>query len=150
MGTVALEHDYPVEPRELWAIATDYGALQEVMKGIVSFDGLPEGRTETGQKLNIQVSLFGRLPSQPYAIEVIECDDEAMILRSNEKGAGVKSWQHTLTVTSIPGGSRLTDRIEIDAGFLTPFFVMWARYLYKARHEPRMRMLTGATSAVQG
>ena len=45
----------------------------------------------------------------------------------------------------MPGGSRLTDRIEIDAGLLTPLFVMWARYLYKARHKPRMRMLTGSS-----
>lgn len=142
MGTVRVEHDYPVEPRELWANATDYQALQEVMRGIVAFDGLPDGRTKTGQKLSIQVSLFGMLPSQPYYLEVVECDDDLMVLRSNEKGAGVKSWQHTLSVTPTHDGSRLTDEIAIDAGLLTPVFEMWARYLYKARHKPRMRMLT--------
>jgi len=125
----------------LWDFATDYGALREIMKGIISFDGLPEGRTRTGQKMNIKVSLFGRLPHQSYYIEVLECDDEGMILQTVEKGAGVKSWRHTLTVTQIPEGSRLTDKIKIDAGILTPLFALWARYLYNARHEPRSRIL---------
>jgi hypothetical protein len=74
-------------------------------------------------------------------MEVLECDDARHILRSSEKGAGVKSWRHTLSITETPEGCRLTDQIEIDAGLLTPLFVIWAKYLYRARHKPRLRLL---------
>lgn len=141
MRTVSLEHDYPVAAARLWSLVTDYDALSEVMKGIASFEGLPSGRTHTGQKMDVMVSLFGKLPKQPYHMEVVECDDQNMILRSSERGAGVKAWQHKLTVTEAETGSRLHDKIDIDAGLLTPVFALWARYLYGARHKPRLRML---------
>lgn len=141
MKTVHLTHDYPVSPERLWTLATDYGALARVMEGVVAFEGLPEGRVQEGQKIDVMVSLFGKLPKQPYHMEVVECDDSRMVLRSSEKGAGVKEWRHTMSVTPAPGGSRLTDTIEIEAGLLTGAFALWARYLYGARHKPRLRLL---------
>lgn len=139
--TVTVISDYAAPAPKVWALATDYGALAKIMKGIATFDGVPSGRTKTGQKMDVMVSLFGKLPQQPYFMEVPECDDEHMVLRSSERGAGVKSWRHTLTVTKTETGSRLTDEIEVDAGVLTFAFAMWAKYLYKARHKPRLRML---------
>ncbi len=141
MKTVLVESEYPVSTNRLWALVTDYGALAEVMKGIATFEGLPPGRSATGQTMNIMVSLFGKLPKQPYTIDIVECDDDRMILRSSEKGSGVKSWRHTLTVTQTTTGCRLTDCIEIDAGLLTPVFARWAKYLYGARHKPRLELL---------
>lgn len=141
MKTVHLSHDYPVSPERLWALATDYDALARVMEGVVAFEGLPSGRVREGEKVEVMVSLFGKLPKQPYSMEVLECDDSRMVLRSLEKGAGVKAWRHRLTVVPIEQGSRLTDRIEIEAGLLTGLFALWARYLYGARHKPRLRLL---------
>ncbi len=141
MKTVELSHSYSSPPQQVWAIATDYGALAEVMRGLIAFEGLPEGRTQTGQSFSVMVSLFGKLPAQPYHMEVLECDDAAMILRSSERGAGVKSWHHTLTVEPTEGGCVLRDNIVIDAGWLTGIFAIWARYLYRKRHAPRLRLL---------
>jgi hypothetical protein len=141
MKKVIVVNEYEASAEQLWMLATDYDALGEVMQGIASFEGLPSGRTKTGQKLDVMVSLFGKLPSQPYKMEVLECDDARMILRSSEQGAGVKSWQHTLTVNAVGTGSRLTDSIEIDAGLMTPIFALWAKYLYGARHKPRLKLL---------
>ncbi|MXQ08470.1 hypothetical protein GQ651_11495 [Alphaproteobacteria bacterium GH1-50] len=115
--------------------------MSRVTEGIVAFEGLPDGRTRTGQSIDVDVSLFGKLPKQAYHMDVLECDDAEMILRSVEKGAGVKSWRHTLSITPYEGGSVLTDTIEIEAGLLTPLFAAWARYLYNARHQPRLRLL---------
>ena len=145
MRTVRTEFHYPVPPGRLWTLVTSYDALARVMEGIVAFDGLPEGRVEAGQSLSVNVSLLGVLPAQPYRMDVLECDDAAMVLRSSEKGAGVKRWMHTLSVDPAPEGSRLTDRIEIDAGALTPIFALWAKYLYTARHKPRLRLLESGT-----
>ena len=142
MRTIELSHDYPVSAQRLWELVTDYDALAEVMKGIIKFDGLPSGHTRPGQSFTVMVSVFGVLPPQPYHMEVLECDDRRMVLRSTERGAGVKVWKHSLIVFPMADGSRLMETIEIDAGWLTFAFARWARYLYRARHKPRLRLLT--------
>ena len=141
MKTVILEHDYSAAAEEVWTLATDLDALKEIMEGVVEFEGMPGGRIYQGQKIHVLVSLFGKLPPQPYFMEVLECDDEAMVLRSFEKGAGVKSWHHKLSVVSQGSGCRLRDVIDIDAGWMTWAFALWARYLYRKRHKPRVRIL---------
>lgn len=144
---VVLEHHYDAPPAAVWSLATDYAALAEVCAGVVAFRGLPEGRCQTGQEVHVDVSLFGKMPWQPYEMTVLSCDDAAMELRSDERGAGVKSWRHTLTVRPDAGGAVLRDEIEIDAGLLTPLFRAWARYLYGKRHQPRVRMLNELRNA---
>ena len=141
MKTVLVESDYAVPAARLWALVTGYAALEEVMQGLISFEGLPEGRTVTGQSFDLRVSLFGKLPWQPYHMDVLECDDAKMVLRSSEKGAGVTHWMHRLSVSETDHGCCLSDKIEIEAGLLTPLFAAWAKYLYSARHAPRLRLL---------
>ncbi len=141
--TVVVHTDYPVSTERLWEVAIDYGALARVMKGLVSFEGLPAGSAQAGKKLNVSVSLLGLLPKSPYVIEVLTCDSDAMIMKTVEYGSGVKSWRHTMTVSETPEGSRLTDRIQIEAGILTWPAAMFARYIYRARKEPRMQILMG-------
>lgn len=141
MRVIELQHDYPVAPDRLWALVTDYGALAESVAGLIAFDGLPEGRVEQGQAVEVQTSLFGRLPKRPYRMEVPFCDHGARRLRSREHGMGVRRWEHEMAVDPIPGGARLSERVEIDAGLATPLFAAWARFMYRARHAPRLRML---------
>ncbi|MEP4197793.1 MAG: SRPBCC family protein [Aliishimia sp.] len=141
MAIIELTHDYAATPEDVWALAIDFETLAEVCKPLIQFEGLPQGRCETGMKADVMVSIYGKLPAQPYAMEVLECDDAAMVLRSREKGAGVKRWNHTLRVEAHGTGARLLDHIEIDAGFLTPIFVWWGRKLYQHRHKPRQRLL---------
>ena len=141
MKTVRLAHEYASNAKDVWRLATDLDALSKIMDGVISFEGLPSGRVYQGQKITVQVSLFGKLPSQPYFMEVLQCDDEAMVLRSFERGAGVKSWRHTLTVEPQQSGSRLVEVIDIDAGWMSWAFALWARFLYRKRHKPRVQML---------
>lgn len=107
MQTASLEYEYAAQAQDVWTLATYLDAFKEIMKGFIIFKGLPSCRVYQGQKVTVQVSLFGKQPPQPYFMVVLECDDKAMVLRSFEKGAGVKSWRHTLTVEPLPLGSRL-------------------------------------------
>lgn len=141
MKTIELIHHYDAPARAVWEVAIDYDCLSEVMDGLVTFEGLPTGRVEAGQSITVMVSLFGRLPAQPYQMEVMEFDNDNMVLTSSERGAGVKSWQHTLRVSATQTGSQLCDKIEIDAGWATWIFARWARYIYRKRHAPRVRIL---------
>ncbi|WP_339948520.1 hypothetical protein [uncultured Albimonas sp.] len=140
---VQSHHGYPVDADRLWAVAADWDALAEANRGMVAQYGLPGGRFRSGQKLAIEVSGFGVMPRQPYEIEILECDDAARVMVSRERGAGIRAWNHRMWVETCPQGegSRLHDRIEIDAGPMTPAFALWARVLYRRRHPRRMRML---------
>jgi len=141
VGTVILTFEYPVPASQLWACVTDYAALAAVSRRFVHFDGLPRGRVQAGQSFDVQVRLFGCLPPQPYHMDVLEADETALRVRSRESGAGVTSWLHSFQVSMTPGGSRLVDHIEIDAGWRTPIYTAWARMLYKGRHKPRLELL---------
>lgn len=141
MRTVTTVHDYPVSPDRLWALVTDYDALGTVMRGLMSFDGLPNRRARAGDAFDLRVRLFGILPARPYRIELVQFDDDAMILQSRETGMGVRQWAHRITVTPHQGGARLTDRIDIDAGWKTPIVAAFAHHLLRRRHKPRLRLL---------
>lgn len=141
MRTISLTHNYAASAREVWEVAIDYDCLSEVMAGLVTFEGLPSGRVQAGQSMKVMVSLFGKLPAQPYQMKVLAFDDDEMHFQSSELGAGVKSWNHTLRVTPTENGSQLSETVEIDAGWATSLFALWARYLYAKRHAPRVRIL---------
>ena len=141
--TVIIEHDYDAAPADVWHVATDFACFLEAMKGIATFDGMPtQGRVKAGQSFDTKVRLFGRMPPMDYHMEVVACDDEAMRFESHEYGGSIKSWRHALQVTETPRGARLTDRIQIDAGLMTPLMRLWAKFVYNRRHQPRVQMLT--------
>ncbi|MCF2872387.1 SRPBCC family protein [Octadecabacter sp. G9-8] len=141
-ATVDLYHQYDASPDAVWDVATDFAAFADVMDGIVTFTGMPtEGRCETGQVFDVQVRLFGKLPPQDYHMEVEFCDDTARVFQSRERGAGIKRWDHRLTVQPHGNGAQLHDHIEIDAGVLTPLYRLWAKFVYSKRHKPRLALL---------
>lgn len=139
--TVTLAHEYTAPPQEVWRVATDWVCLKKAVAGIVEYDRLPDEPLHAGQVIKTNVSLFGKLPSFPYTMEVIRFDPDRHVVESHEHGGAVKSWDHTLTVSVTPEGARLTDRIVIDAGWLTPLYALWARFMYARRHKPRLEML---------
>lgn len=145
---VHLTHDYEYEADLVWSILTEFKHLETVMEGLATFKGLPEGQIFEGQKLSVEVSMFGKLPFQPYFMSVEHCDHKAFTFISSEKGAGVRSWRHSLSVVShnsgptYAGGScQVIENIEIDAGSITFIFALWAKCMYSARHKRRLAIL---------
>ncbi|MEM1078848.1 MAG: SRPBCC family protein [Pseudomonadota bacterium] len=145
--TVQLIHDYPYPASRVWQVVTDLDRLREVTAGLLAFRNLPSGQIRAGQVLEVEVSLFGRLPYQPYRMEVEALDAAAMTFQSDETGAGVETWRHHLRVVPTATGCRVEERIEIAAWFATPIFALWARGLYRARHKPRLQILAASTEA---
>ncbi|OJI94218.1 polyketide cyclase/dehydrase/lipid transport protein [Planktotalea frisia] len=141
MKTVRLSHIYEHTPRDVWRVATDLECLQEAVRGLLSFEGMPKGVIHQGQVVDVKVSMFGILPAQPYRMELIEFDDAEMRFKSNEVGMGVEHWQHSLRIVPHAQGAELHDEIEIEAGWRTPLIAVWARFMYKRRHKPRQKML---------
>ena len=146
MKTVRLSHIYDHPPQTVWGGATDLECLQEAMRGLITFKGLPSGAIHQGQILEVEVSMFGVLPYQPYRMELLEVDAEAHYVTSNEQGMGVEHWQHSLRILPHERGAELIDEIEIEAGWRTSVVCAWARFMYKRRHKPRLAMLARQSS----
>lgn len=144
MKTVIIRNTYDVPAEQLWKAATNYGDLDKVAGSAVSFQGLPDGEFSQGQSISVTISLLGLLPRQDYHIAILERDDINRILRSSERGAGVNIWNHTMAVSDHADGSLLTDTVEVEAGWLTIPAALWAKYLYRSRHKPRLRVLASA------
>lgn len=147
MKTVRLSHIYAHPPRDVWRVATDFDCLKEAVRGLLSFEGMPSGKLESGQIVDVKVSMFGILPAQPYRMELIAFDDEGMSFVSDEKGMGVDHWQHSLSIVPHPQGAELIDEIEIEAGWRTGMIAAWARFMYSRRHGPRVRMLAAQNTS---
>ena len=141
MAVLRNRFEYDAPPDRVWALVTDLGALAKVCRPYLVFENLPQGRIFTGQAIDVMVRLFGKLPAQPYHMTVESCDDQALVFQSREHGSGVKSWDHRLWLEPRGQGTLLQEHIEIDAGLLTPVFLLWARMLYRARHAPRVDLL---------
>jgi len=118
-------------------MVTRFDALATVCRPFVTFEGLPKGLIFAGQRVQIMVRLFGKLPAQLYFMEIAALGENAMRFPSNKKGAGVRAWNHRLHLVPDGDRTRLVEEIEIDAGLLTPIFALWARVLYHGRHGPR-------------
>lgn len=135
MQTIIIQHDYPVRPADLWAAALDYAGLDGHICGADTACGQPA----RGRELAIHISLLGA--KRAHFVQVVECDAARMVLRASETGRSRRRWRHTLAVTPAGAGSRLTDRIEIEAGFLNPILALWARRHFHARHLARLKLI---------
>ncbi|MDJ0823818.1 MAG: SRPBCC family protein [Paracoccaceae bacterium] len=141
MRRVTVVHDYPVPPQQVWALVSNYDSLQTVMRGKIAFADLPAGDIRQGDDLALRVSLFGLFPWRPYKLRIETCDAAAMHLQSREAGLGLCHWAHRIEVIPHNGGARLTDIIDIDAGWKTPIVSAFATWMLRARHRPRLRLL---------
>lgn len=141
--TVDLTHEYDYPAELVWHVATDFAYFECIMRGLISFKNLPEGQLVEGQEIDLEVSLFGKLPYQPYSVHIIKYNKQERTFISSEKGAGVRSWVHELKVIADEAGDgcKICEQIKIDAGILTPVFAAWARFLYKKRHPRRLDLL---------
>jgi len=118
-------------------MAGRYEELAAICAPLITFTGLPMGDAQTGQELSLRVRPFGIFPSMANQIDIVLRDDEALVLESRERGALIKRWDHRIEVTPTPAGAQLTDRIHIDAGWLTLAVTAWAWVFYRHRHRRR-------------
>ncbi|MBI3794947.1 MAG: hypothetical protein HY280_09515 [Nitrospinae bacterium] len=93
------------------------------------------------QKYLVKLRLFGLIPIGWQVIDVscrhlsAEKGKFWFELRDNGHGQMISKWDHTITITQNGAGTLYKDRIEIKAGFLTPFVWVFASVLYRHRQR---------------
>ena len=82
------------------------------------------------------VFLFGLLPFSLHHLHIDSIDDSTRRLSSREFGGLITTWNHDIEVVPIdPTTCRYRDRIEIEAGIVTPLVALYARWFYRMRQR---------------
>lgn len=108
-----------------------------VVRGVLGVRQLDEVPEDWGEGLTVRVRLyfFHVIPAWKHEIRIVRLDEAAREIYTNERGGGVRRWNHLLKFESLSEQRcRYTDEIEIGAGPLTPFVWLFAHAMFRYRH----------------
>jgi len=97
----------------------------------------------------VRASVFGLIPVGRQRIDITgrnrsgETRSFFVELRDNGRGTLVSKWDHVITVREADTGCLYTDRVEIEAGLLTPLVTAFAWCFYRHRQR-RWRQLVAS------
>ena len=141
MALIELSTLLDAPPERVWEEVNRPALLRFVTRPLVTFEPLdppafPERWEE--REYRVRVRQFGAAPLgwQVVRIERPTPVDGAFYLRDNGRGALARRWDHLITVEPAgPGRTRYTDRVDIEAGLLTPLVwaYAWAFYAHRQR-----------------
>ena len=133
----------------VWEAVKTPAAFRLVTRGVLGIPALRGRREpwEQGETVVVRLFLLGVVPAWRHHLTVAEIDDDARVLRSDEHGGVLRSWRHDITVTPLDDDRcGYEDRIDIDAGRLTPVAGRVADVFYRIR-QSRWRELALALYA---
>ena len=84
--------------------------------------------------------LFGVIPFGTHTIHIVRFDPDG--ISSCEENEHVPVWNHDIQlIEKDETHTQYTDRVEIHAGWKTPFIWLWARSFYAHRQRKWIRLL---------
>jgi hypothetical protein len=140
----------PCSPKRCFAEVESPRLLSYVSRPLVRFVAIdPPAFPKRWEEREYRVGLriLGWIPLGSQVIGIARgdfSDDENGFraqLRDNGHSALVSKWDHWITVESAPGGCRYTDRIELQAGALTPLVGAFAWVFYRHRQRRWQRLV---------
>ena len=122
----------------VWAAVKTPAAFRTVTRRLLAMPVI-RGRHDqwrSGETVVGWVFLLGFLPFSRHHLHIASIDDVTRTLRSREFGGLITTWNHDIEVVPIDATTcRYRDRIEIDAGIMTPVVVLYARWFYRMRQR---------------
>jgi hypothetical protein len=80
--------------------------------------------------------LFGLVPLGTRTLVFERIDPECMEVQTRERDQLVRRWDHLIRLRSLDTGRcRYSDKIEIEAGWLTPLVWLFAAWFYRHRQR---------------
>lgn len=146
MALIEITSHLPIPPALAWEQVQSPQLLQHIAAPLLTFhprDGdFPQ--TWSPGEYRAGLRLFGLLPvgEQVIGIEYPPsgAPDGGHVLRDNGRGGLVTRWDHLMLIAPENGGTRYTDRVEIEAGMVTGLAAAFAGYFYRHRQR-RWRQL---------
>ena len=118
------------------------GTLQTIAAPYDSFEPLGDGvcTWEVGSTSTYCFRLFGCIPFGTHTIHIVRFDPDG--IRSHEGNEHVPVWNHDIKLRPLDQSrTEYTDRVEIHAGWKTPFVWLWAEAFYAHRQRKWVGLL---------
>jgi hypothetical protein len=122
----------------IWAAVKTPSAFRFVTRRLLVMPVIRSrsGEWREGETVVGWVFLFGFLPFSRHHLHIARIDDSTRTLSSREFGGLIAMWNHDIEVVPVDSMTcRYRDRIEIEAGFLTPAIAVYARWFYRMRQR---------------
>ena len=122
----------------IWNAVKTPTAFRQVTRGLLRMPVIRKRNDEwrEGETVFGWTFLFGLLPFSRHHLRIARIDDSTRTLSSREFGGLIRVWNHDIEVIAINESSCLyQDRIEIDAGMMTPIVVAYAHWFYRMRQR---------------
>ena len=139
----------------VWATAQKPETFVHVAGAMLRYPAAEKhpGPWKVGDKTVGWAFLFRAIPFSRHTIEVVSIDDATMTLLTEEGGGPVRTWRHYVIVEPLTEHTcRYEDRLDIEAGILTPLVAAFARVFYRYRQRRWRRLaplLAASTAAVR-
>ena len=118
------------------------GTLQTIAAPYASFEPLGDGvcTWEVGSTSTYRFRLFGCIPFGTHTIHIVRFDPDG--ISSREGNEHVPVWNHDIKLRPLDEShTEYTDRVEIHAGWKTPFVWLWAEAFYAHRQRKWVGLL---------
>lgn len=145
---LALSTILAIPAPEAWQRVQTSALLQYVSAPVLAFTPLEPAslpQVWADRAYRVRMALFGLLPlgSQWIDISRPTAGPQLFQLRDAGRGSLVRRWDHLISIEALtPGSCRYTERVEVEAGVLTPFIWAFAQLFYRHRQR-RWRKLAG-------
>ncbi|MCK0097346.1 hypothetical protein MWU60_17340 [Yoonia sp. F2084L] len=145
MKTIEITTHLDATPDEIWEEVNKPRLLFFVARPLIRFKPVkPRNLPNSWHEEDYLFAMFwyGFLPlgRQTISISRSTKGQDARVLRDNGHSALIKRWDHLILVQADGNGTRYTDRVEVEAGILTPLVAAFARGFY-AHRQRRLRIL---------
>ena len=121
----------------VWAAVLRADTFAFVVAPLLRFPAaeLADTRWLPGMELEDRLLLFGFIPLGRHRIRIESLDQAAHRLQTRERSRLLQRWDHHISVEPVDERRcRYRDRLEIEAGALTPVARVLAGLLYRYRH----------------
>ena len=85
---------------------------------------------------SVALRLFGVVPFGKQAIVIsVPPTETGFAIRDAGHSALINTWDHLITITPHGSGCHYRDRVDVQAGLLTPFIWLFAQLFYRHRQR---------------
>lgn len=144
--TVTLTTRLPAPMDEVRDLLMRPATLAHVAAPLLRF--VPEGRPlpdrweEGTWRVRLRGPLGLPLGWQEISVSFPEAPPPMLRLRDDGRGTLARRWDHLIEIAPDGDGTRYTDRIVVEAGWLTPAIRLFARVFYAHRQRRWRRLLS--------
>jgi hypothetical protein len=135
--TIIVEATYPTDANSTFESALDVSEMQEAMRGLAVYKGLPDKPIKQGETMTVDVTMLKIFKTPNHVMHVERLDRGDRIIQSREHNKNIKRWDHTLSIQPIIEGCAWRDLIVLDAGPMTFLTARFCRFVYSRRHRMR-------------